>query len=202
MAEYDFKPNSHKYKQDQKTEHTKKKVEKVVEGKAKTKKKSGIHKFTDIFIHEDATSVKDYIIEDVVIPTAKDCIEDMFTKGIRMLLRGETGARKGNGSYVSYSSYSRDRDRRDNNRPRRSSRYDFDDVIVPSRGDAEHILECMDEIIDEYGMVTVADMYDLAGLSSEYTDNNYGWSNLRAASVTRANGGGYTIKLPKVSPIR
>ena len=58
----------------------------------------------------------------------------------------------------------------------------------------------MDELIDTYGNVSVADLYDLVGKSSEYTDNKYGWTNLRNAEPVRVRDG-YMLKLPKPGPI-
>ena len=48
----DYKPNSHKYKQQLK-EQVDKKVEKVIHDTAKTRKKSQVRKFNDVFISED-----------------------------------------------------------------------------------------------------------------------------------------------------
>ena len=58
----------------------------------------------------------------------------------------------------------------------------------------------MDEIIDTYGIVTIADFYDLAGVTGDYTTNNYGWTNIRNAEVVRVRDG-YIIKMPKAMPI-
>ena len=58
----EYKSNSHKSKE----VDERKKVGKVVKGKVKTKKKSGITKFTDVFISEDVSSVKSYIIGEVL----------------------------------------------------------------------------------------------------------------------------------------
>ena len=59
----------------------------------------------------------------------------------------------------------------------------------------------MNEIIEEYdGIVTVADLYDLVGITDKYTDHKYGWTNLRNAKVERVRDG-YMLKLPKVLPI-
>ena len=58
----DYKPNSHKYKEEQKNlPAERKKVEKVVTGKVKTKKKSEASKLKDVFISEDVSNVKSYI---------------------------------------------------------------------------------------------------------------------------------------------
>ena len=59
----------------------------------------------------------------------------------------------------------------------------------------------MDEMMETYGQVRVADMYDLVGITGEYTDNNYGWTNIRNAEVVRVRDG-YKIKMPRALPLR
>ena len=58
----------------------------------------------------------------------------------------------------------------------------------------------MEELIDMYQLVSVADFYDLVGVSGNYTDNRYGWTNVRNAYVVRVRDG-YMIKLPKALPL-
>ena len=109
----DYKPNSHKYKQQLK-EQGDKKVEKVVHGTVKTRKKSQVRKFTDVFISEDVSNVKSYILMDVLVPTIKKAISDIVKDGIDMLLgTGGPSSRSTNASKVSYRNYY---DRRDNER--------------------------------------------------------------------------------------
>lgn len=204
----DYKPNSHKSKVENATRSgEEKKVEKVVRGKVKTKKKTEIRKFADVFIAEDAANVKSYILMDVLVPAVKKAISDIVQDGVSMILYGSANGgsknRYGNASYVSYRSYS-DRDRRDDNRrndyARNRSRYDFDDIILSDRGEAEEVLTRMDELIDTYGIVSVADLYDLVGITCDYTDNKYGWTNIRNAEAIRVRDG-YMLKLPKPLPI-
>lgn len=193
----EYRSNSHKSKQEERAVE-KKKVERVVQTKVKTKKKN---KFADTFISEDITSVKDYVINDVLIPAAKKAISDIITNGIDMMLYGETKSRrKSSGSKVSYTSYyERDRDRdRDYRRPRTG--YDYDEIILESRGEAEEVINKMDELLEVYGIVSVADLYDLVGIAGNYTDNKYGWTNLRNAYVQRLRDG-YLLKLPKAMPL-
>ena len=78
-----------------------KKVEKIISGKVKTKKKNELQKMAGTLIAEDAKSVKSYILMDVLVPAVKDAIEDIVTNGIRMLLRGDTKARSGGSSNIS-----------------------------------------------------------------------------------------------------
>ena len=87
----DYKPNTKKYREEQKDD--KKKVEKVISGTAKVKKKSELRKFADNFISEDVDSVKTYVVRDVIIPSVIDLVEDIVVGGIRTLLRGDSGRR-------------------------------------------------------------------------------------------------------------
>jgi hypothetical protein len=206
MAEY--KPNSHKSKAESTEVATteEKKVKKVVSGKV-SKKENNTRKFAGLFVSEDAANVKSYVLMDVLVPAIKKAISDIVTDGIDMILYGETrGKRSRSSGGVSYRSYYDDRDRRDRDRGRdrgghgMSGRFDYEDIVFESRGDAELVREQMLDILDQYGMVTVADMYDLAGETAPYTASKYGWFNIRTAEVTRIRNG-YILKLPKAMPI-
>ena len=206
MSDLDYKPNSNRYKKEQNNAPAeRKKVEKVVTGKVRTKKKSEISKLKDTFISEDVSNVKSYIVMDVLVPAAKKAISDIVRDGIDMILYGDTRGRRGGSSsgasYVSYRSYS-DRDRRDDRRESSRTRvgYDYDDIILESRVEAEEVLQRMDELIETYGIVSVADLYDLVGKSCNYTDNKYGWTNIRNAEPVRVRDG-YLLKMPKAGPI-
>lgn len=197
----DYKPNSHKFKVEEK-EASEKKVEKVISGTAKVRKKNAGRKFADVFISEDAANVKSYVLMDVIVPAIKDVLSNVVKDSVDMILFGGTNRdRKRSGSNSSYVSYNRYSDRRDDRRYESrstiSSRYNFDDITVDTKGEAEEVLDRMDELIDTYGMVTVADLCDLVGISCEYTDNKYGWTNLRNARTVRVRDG-YMLDLPKV----
>lgn len=199
----DYKPNSHMYKEEQKTVPAEKKVKKVVKGKVKVKKKNEISKLADTFISEDASNVKSYVLMDIMIPALKKLVSDIVTDGVDMILYGETGRtkkRSGSSNYVSYRSYS-DRDRRDERDSRSSrTRFDYDCISFETKGEAEAVLEQMIDIIDDYGAVSVADLYDMVDLPQPYTGNKYGWTNLRNADTIRDRDG-YKLKLPKATVI-
>lgn len=194
----EYKSNSHRAK---KAEERTKKVDKVVTGKVKTKKKSEMSKFKDVFISEDVSNVKSYIFLDVLIPAIKKALSDIIVNGSDMMLYGDTRDRKRSGSSSTYRNYSSSR-KEDRGSDRRRIGYDFDDVILDSRGEAEEVLSRMDELMDTYGVVSVADLYDLVGISCNYTDNKYGWTgSLRTADVVRVRDGGYMLKLPRATLI-
>jgi hypothetical protein len=193
----EYKSNSHKSREEQTVPD--KKVEKVISGAARSKKKAGIQKFTDLFFPEDVGDVKSYVLTDVIIPAAKDIISDV----VRRVLYGERGARNNSpASKVSYRSfYDKDNNRRDSNGSQRpKSGYSYDDIILDNRGEAEEVLSSMDDLVSRYGLVSVADLYDLVGVTGNYTDNKYGWTDIRNASIIRVRDG-YMIKLPKTLPL-
>ena len=200
----DYKPNSHRFREEQKSlaPVEKKKVEKVVKGSVKTKKKGGISKLSDVLISEDANNVKSYILMDVLVPTIKKAIVDIVTDAVNMVFLGGTGHSKTTSSsnYISYNRLAEPRDRYNSSAPRASSRFDYENIVFASRVDAEAIIEQMNDIISSYGFVTVADLYDMADLSHPYTSNDYGWTSIVSAAVIHVRDG-WVIKLPKARPI-
>lgn len=191
----DYKSNSNKSKLEQK--QPEKKVEKIISGSAKAKKKSEVKKLTDVFISEDISNVKSYIWNDIIVPIVKKAISET----VDVILYGESGhsKKKSPASRVSYRSYYEDRDdnrRRDYGSIRRSN-YDYNDIVLENRGDAEEVLIKLDELIDVYGSASIADLYDMVGMSGSYTDNRYGWDKPGVGSVVRVRDG-WLLKLPKV----
>ena len=67
----EYKPNSHKIKGGAEKSCSEKRVEKVISGTVKSKKKSEMQKFADVFISEDVNNVKSYIVMDVLVPAIK-----------------------------------------------------------------------------------------------------------------------------------
>ena len=202
--------NSHKMKDEQKTLPDKsseeKKIEKVISGSAKSKKKGEMQKFADVFITEDVGNVKNYIFMEVLVPAVKKAISDIVTNGVDMILYGETRQKKNsNTTKVSYGKYygnSREQEQRSSSY-RQSGRtgFDYDEIIFETRGDAESVLDAMNEIISQYGVVSVGDLYDLADVSTDnFAVNKYGWTDIAGCKAVRVRDG-YVLKLPKAYPI-
>ena len=200
-----YLPNSNKYKEKQKaSSNDGKKIEKIISGKAIVKKKSEASKLADIFIAEDIKNVGSYILMDVIVPSLKRAITEVIKNGIDMLFYGSRGTtgRSSTASRVSYTPYyERSRSRDIYTEPRTRSRQTFDNLLLETRGEAEDVLSRMDELIETYGIVSVADLYELVGVDGEYTDNDDGWTNIRNADVVRTRDG-YLLSLPKAMPIK
>lgn len=207
MAEIDinqFEPNSHKYNEQKKAQEMKK-VEKVTSGKVSKRKRSLGKRFVDIFLTEDVGDVKTYLFYDVMIPAIKENVADLINSAIGMLFFGEATRRRKptggqTGSKVNYGGYFQG-----GQKPERLPSYqrarvahNFDEIVFETRGEANLVLDGMLEILNsECRQVTVADFYDLAGMSTNFTDNKYGWTDLRTARVNGSPSRGYWIDLPR-----
>ena len=211
----DLKPNSHKYKQEQETKSltaanignppAEKKAERVTQGAVTTRKKSLGRRFFDIFIDENVSDVKTYLIYDVLVPAIKENIADLINSAVGMLFFGEASrrvVRRNNGnsnSKINYGGYFNGGSRTERMPSYGRSRiaHNFEDVVFETRADAELVLDGLMDILQEYKQVSVADLYDLAGKSTEFTDNKYGWIELRGARVVGSPTRGYIIDLPR-----
>lgn len=196
-----FPSNSHKPKD---TAVPEKKLEKIITGSVRPKKKNNLEKFAEIFLPEDVDNATDYIVRDILVPAGKKALSeilDTFLYGSRG--RSEKGTNASRVSYRSYYDDGRSNNRRPASAPRATASYSYEDVIFDNRGEAEEVLMKMEECISTYGMVTVRDFYDLVGVTGNYTDHKYGWLDLHAAHVVRLRMGenGYVIKFPRAVPL-
>ncbi|MFI3173931.1 MAG: hypothetical protein R3Y53_01865 [Bacillota bacterium] len=172
-----------------------KKVEPIASGKKQSSKKSG-----DLFFEEDLNHLKKYLWHDVLLPAVKDIVEDMVVKGIRVMLRGEEADRKSStASKVSYRNYYKDNSATSST-SYTSNKYNDLDIRLDSRGECEEVIYRLEELTEAYGMVSVADLYDLVGITSVYTDNKYGWTTVQDVKVLRIREG-YLLKMPKAKPL-
>ena len=75
-----------------------------------------------------------------------------------------------------------------------------DVIILESRAEAEEVLDRLDEMIEEFGMASVLNLYDLIGVTAPFTADKYGWTDIRNATAVRVRDG-YLLKLPRVMPL-
>lgn len=193
----EYRSNSFKSKEESKKKPV---IEKVINGKAQVKKKSDFQKLTEVFLPEDIHSVKDKIVKEIAIPAIKKFISD----GVDMILYGDGGGnrkKQKGGSTINYGGFWYSGDSKERDKPARNSGrniYDFNNLLFETRGDAEMVLDSMQEIISNYESVSVADLYDLADVEIENSSaSNYGWYNLQSAKAVGTPDGGYILRLPK-----
>lgn len=197
MAEY----KSNSFKSREAIEKPKREISPVI-NKASVKKTSEVSKFLQVFFPERSTSIKSFIIDDVVIPTVKNAIAD----SIEMVLfpNGRTRAfnKNNSGTRVNYGGYYRGESSRPTKQEHYENIFDYDQIIFDTRQDADKVLFGMDDVIDQYGFVTVLDLFDLSNITtSNYMAEKYGWTDIRSGNVVSVRGGGWSIKLPRPRPL-
>ncbi len=78
-----------------------------------------------------------------------------------------------------------------------------DIVVIENRNEALTVLDRLRSMVDQYGLVSVSEYYQLLGMTPQHVDENYGWNNLDTVVVQRdRNGNGYILTLPAPSEIR
>lgn len=187
----------------------KKKVEQVVMSEVVRRKKPLNRRMSELFMGGDAKSVWNYVLFDVLVPAAKDTLADATSQGIERLIFGETrstsrrtGRRFGDTPHINYNRYSSSRraERRVDLSSRGRAAHDFDEIILATRVEAEEVVDRLFDLISKYEAATVADLYELVGISGNYTDDKWGWYELQGAGVTRVRNG-YLLDLPRPEPI-
>lgn len=214
----EFPSNRHKDKQErpQIRKPEEKKVEKITQSEAVRRKKPLGKRFTQTFIGGDAKSVWAFVTLDVLLPAAKDMFADAVSQGVERMIFGEARStsrrtgRRPQDSYISYNKYSPgggarrlgppDERSRDVMSRRARATHDFDEIILATRVEADEVLDRLYDLVSKYESATVADLYDLVGISGSYTDDKYGWVDLRGAGVHRVRHG-YLLDLPKPEPL-
>ena len=188
-------------------EESPKKHEKIISGEAKERKRTFGDKVRDNLFDDDTTSVKDYLIYDVLIPATKNVIYDMVSGGIETLLYGQRRSAASRGisqpkTYTSYSSYSKQHQAPARTIPQKQKGREFDDIIIDNRADAEMVVDTLIESIKEYGTVTLADVYDLVGITSSYVDYRWGWGEEFIHEVgIRKTRNGWLIEFPPIQKL-
>lgn len=188
-------------------------VRKVVTGGVIRRKKSPMSRFRKMFIDDDGRNLIEQMIEDVVIPAFKDMVWDTFTGGLSRSMYGEGGpsARRfghnrpssGPTNYNRFSGPNRDRreESRDSYRRLRSD-YEIDDIILKTRFEAEELSGQLYDLMEQYGEVSVADLYQMVDITPSVIDERRGWiSGKFRARVVRV-GGGYLVDLPPAESLR
>ena len=217
-----YQPNSHKSKEqattpkkDEDAKDDKKKVEPLdLTGSVVRRQKPLGTRFRERFIGgDDAKGVWNFVFEDVLVPAFKDTVTTAVTEAVERAVFGDVRTRRGSsrgpshsgGGHVQYNRMSAPIQRananvREDPRPSISrearARHDFDQFVLQHRVDAEEIIDRLFSILDQYDVVTVADLYESLGQSASFVDEKWGWYELKGADISRTKGG-YLLDLPR-----
>jgi hypothetical protein len=176
-------------------------ITKTIKGRAIRRKKSLSRSIKETFINENSKNVGHYIVFEVLIPAAKNMIQEMFTQGIEMFLFGESGggrnrSKRMDKTIVSYGSmYRRDSERPESRHSRRD-KFDLSEIFFKRGDEANEVLEQLCDQLEKYDEVTVSDYFDFAGINgANWVHAKWGWTNLKRAYCTHTRNG-YAIVLP------
>ncbi|MET0786303.1 MAG: hypothetical protein ABWY25_06315 [Paenisporosarcina sp.] len=189
-----------------------KQIEKVVTGEVIQKPKGIGRKFRDVFLGGDLKNAARYVTGDVILPAFRDLLVDAITNGAKRFVYGESMYRRRQTEYRPRVSYNNPiyrgmpRDPRDRailpDQPHsyRQQRQERDDIILARREDAELVVERLIDIVNQYDVASLADLYDLLGQQSSHVDNKWGWTYLNNVEIRQVRDG-YLINLPDLEPI-
>lgn len=179
---------------------------KVISGEVIQRKKPLLRRIGNAFRGDDMQSVGSYVVGDIMVPALKTLISDMVSQGIERAMFGDSAPRRGttgrSSSYTAYNRYSSSPARTEPRTvsPRNRASHDFSEIILPERGDAQDVLDRLTDLVDNYGDASVAALYQLVGVTGSYTDDKWGWTDLRGATTRRIREG-WLLELPRPQPL-
>lgn len=186
----------------------------VVQGKVSKSGKSLWKKLLDTFTAGNIKEAKNYVVTDVIVPGFLDILYDGITRGAGKLIYGDKGAPRERSKHgirnIDYSSgikrLSDGEVIRNQVRKRESAItgiYDYNEVELETKADASKLLDSMLDFLDYHDIISVADMYSMAGADSiiEATDNYWGWDTLAGTEITRS-GDKWCLTLPRVKNLK
>lgn len=211
ISKMNYPSNSKKSKGNKdKKEEPKSRLEKVVSGTVIKRKPGFLARVKNALTNDDAHSVGGYILWEVLIPAFQSMVYEAGSQGLERALFGEVrvGSRspgRNYGSSYQKTPYNKfynagpSRNERDVS-PRARRMHDFGEIILETRSDAEDALNSLANHIDRYDVATVSDLYEYLGVTSEFIDEQWGWTDARGMGV-RHTRGGYMLILPRPEPI-
>lgn len=207
----DFPSNSERAKPSK--DPVDKKLERVTTGDVVRKRKSLRKQFTDVFIAGTAKSASQYVVMEVLLPNARDTISELVSSYTDRILYGDRSRRRGgatppqsgptgniqyNRPYASRAPWAPASTRALSREAR--AKHNFDELVLQTRVEAEDVIDRLYDVVSRYESASVADLYELVGLSATHTDYKWGWTDLRGAGVQRVRDG-YLLDLPNPEPL-
>lgn len=180
------------------------KKNKIATGTVKSNEKSGLSKAMGNFFVRDIHEAGEYICRNLIVPKLRSFVDEVITGAVHAVLGGGSGKSQGGGktNYDYNARYVPSKSREDYSRYEYDRvDYDFRDITFESRADAENVLDTLHKDLNKYKYVSVADLYDYAGLNyNNRQGRKYGWSDLRSADIVSVRDG-WAIRMPPVMPL-
>jgi hypothetical protein len=184
-------------------------IEKIIEGKVVTEKTPWYRRYARTFIADDAQSIGDFLVLEILIPGFKNLLSDTIKGSTDRILYGGSRVNRRDGyarggsirtRYDRMASGDAPDSRRSLSRDERA-RHDFDRVVLDSHAEAVDVIEALIDRIARYRAASVSDLYSLVGVTGSFADRNYGWTDLTMAEVRQVRRG-YLLDLPRPEVLR
>ena len=207
----DYQGNAKKGKTEKPAEE--KKLEKVIAGEVVVNPPSVGKRFAHIFLGGDSRSASEYVVSQVLLPALRDMALKSVYGGLERLIYGDSSRPAPRQTTTTYSP----RVQYNNPVARQGAggttyspkapwaittpgRKTFDDMTFGMKEDAESVVEAMMNIVNQYEVVSVADLNELIGLPIATTDHKWGWTNLTSMTINQTKDG-WTVTFPAVEEI-
>lgn len=175
--------------------------------KAKVRKQGFFKRFGKTILEDGIESAKERAYNDIIIPGVKNLLFDSVTDILDSVLFGGSddrsrgfqrrSNRKRRDDRASYRDYYESPSKEGSRSSKVLSRnYEPDDIILKTRSDALDVLNELDFIVRKYGQASIADLYDIVGITGSWTDNQYGWLSIRGSSIKPIRDG-FLLILPR-----
>lgn len=192
--------------------------EQVTTGRVIVKKPSLGKRFKGAFVGEDGRSVATHVFWDVIVPMTRDLIADAGREALDRAIYGESRRGGSSSRQTNYNSVGstlasrvnygrpalmtdpRDRSNAPRPSPQTRGRINIEDIVLEHRVEAERVIDSMAALIGRFHQATIADLYDLVGVTGEFTDENFGWLSMEGARPHRV-ADGYRLDLPRVTQL-
>lgn len=191
----------------------KEKVQKVVTGTVKKRKKNLIERLVIGIIGPDGLpAVGSYLLKEVIGPSLVQLTAESAKSAIDMLMyRGQPGhpgvtpvqpSRVAMRPQTNYANRYATPPQQVATQVNRSVRGHVVDYTIADRNEGYTVIQSLQAIAEAYNVVSLADYYDMIGVTSQYTDYNFGWDASAISQVALMPvAGGYVIKFPPLQNI-
>lgn len=177
---------------------------------SKAVKRPASKRFFDFLFAESPKVILRNIATNVLVPRAKAGLEEAGNIFLASMMWGDPSNRpmsnvvKGTvirGGVVNYAGLSNGQpgmSQAMHASPSRETGGNYRDLVFGTLQDAEKVLANLYDLMNQYRIVAVGDLYELASQPTSPSDNGFGWTSLDGARISRARDG-FVLELPRPS---
>ena len=145
----------------------------------KVRKKSALGSFVEDAVEDAGRGLISYLVNEHLIPFAE--------KGIRGVADRLLSKMGGTSEPVerdrTYRRYGRSSSAYERKELKSRDAFGIDRMIFRTRSEAERVLRGLNDLINQYRVARVSDLYELLGEDCDWTANDWGWTSLASAYI-------------------